>query len=523
MVTSIFEYWGDHEIWLRLARNEHRGRILFWFNEQCFSDDWLSRRVDGACSNAGKRYIPELHVELELQRAFEALGRTGQFFLRLADLIGDVRREFDRCGIDRLGGTSVAASAEQLDSALHELMSVLPTMNRSFGPLPFADASRLAEQTGRLAFQVVTGLRPLSAAADSDTGHSAERYSYECHHLHSLQDRLADLQQFLDSPEPVVANTGALLLVGDAGTGKTHLLCETARRRAGSLQPTVLFLAEQFVPGEPWSQMLRILGLKCDRDEFLGALDSIAEARGTRALILIDALNEENGWEIWPKHLPAMLAELRHHPMIGLAVSVRSSYESLVIPQAVATGGVLVRFVHRGFQGHEEESVDRYFKHYEIELPSFPILDPEFSNPLFLRVLCESVQNRRLSRIPAGLRGFTSVFRFFLDSVNEKLARPNYLDYDAQRHVIMQAVTGLVEAMVASETDYLPRDVAAGILERVLPRTGFDRSLLRRLLDEGVLTEELIWVRQDPRRELGHRRSSAFEQSDFNTRDSLTT
>ena len=62
----------------------------------------------------------------------------------------------------------------------------------------------------------------------------------------------------------------------------------------------------------------------------------------------------------------------------------------------------------------------------------------------------------------------------------------------------MQAVTGLVEAMVASETDYLPRDVAAGILERVLPRTGFDRSLLRRLLDEGVLTEKLISVRQDP-------------------------
>ena len=301
-----FEYWGDHEIWLRLARNEHRGRILFWFNEQWFSDDWLSRRVDGGCSNAGKGYIPELHVELDLQRAFEALGRTGQFFLRLADLIGYVRREFDRCGIDRLGGTSVAASAKQLDSSLHELMSVLPTMNRPFGPLPFADASRRAEQTGRLAFQVVTGLRPPSAAADSDPGHSAERYSYECHHLHSLQDRLADLQQFLDSPEPVVANTGALLLVGDAGTGKTHLLCETARRRAGSLQPTVLFLAEQFVPGDPWSQMLTILGLKCDRDEFLGALDSIAEARGTRALILIDALNEENGWEIWPKHLPAM-------------------------------------------------------------------------------------------------------------------------------------------------------------------------------------------------------------------------
>jgi hypothetical protein len=162
----------------------------------------------------------------------------------------------------------------------------------------------------------------------------------------------------------------------------------------------------------------------------------------------------------------------------------------------VTTTSELVRFVHRGFEGHEDEGVDRYFGHYEIELPSFPILDPEFSNPLFLRVLCESVSNRGLRRIPPGLRGFTDVFRFFLDSVNEKLARPNYLDYDAQDHVVMRAVTSLVEAMVASETDFVSRDAAVGILERVLPRTGFDKSLFRRLLDEGVLTEELIWARQ---------------------------
>ena len=121
--------------------------------------------------------------------------------------------------------------------------------------------------------------------------------------------------------------------------------------------------------------------------------------------------------------MPAILTELKRHPRIGLAISVRSSYERLVIPKATMTGE-LVRFVHRGFEGHEDEGVDRYFGHYEIELPSFPILDPEFSNPLFLRVLCESISNRGLRRIPLGLRGFTDVFRFFLDSVNEKLARP---------------------------------------------------------------------------------------------------
>jgi hypothetical protein len=276
------------------------------------------------------------------------------------------------------------------------------------------------------------------------------------------------------------------------------MFCEIARRRAAASQPTVLFLAEQFVPGEPWSQMLNILGLHCDRDEFLGALDAIAEARGSRALVLIDALNEESGWEFWPKHLPGMLTEFRRHQMTALAVSVRSSYEELVISKATVTAGALVRFVHGGFQGREEESVDRYFAHYGIELPSFPILDPEFSNPLFLKVLCEGIQNKGLDQIPIGLRGFTDVFQFFMESVNQKLARPNYLDYDAQRGIVMSAVECLVRAMIAAGTDWLPRDAASQILEAVLPTTaGFNKSLFRQLLAEGVLIEEIVRVGQE--------------------------
>ena len=29
-----FNYWGEHEIVERLSREEHRGRYLFWFNDQ---------------------------------------------------------------------------------------------------------------------------------------------------------------------------------------------------------------------------------------------------------------------------------------------------------------------------------------------------------------------------------------------------------------------------------------------------------------------------------------------------------
>jgi len=483
-----FEYWGNHQICNRLTKDEHRGRLLFWFNEQWFSDEWFRHRIEEAHKNAGKRYVPTLHVGLDLERAFDAMSRTNHFVQRLNDRLGNVRRDLDRLKIVHFGTTALQEVARELNQVVHEIASTHTLTQSTIEPLPLGELARLADCGGSLTLQLVAGL----ARQQSGAARANESYSYGRHYLYLLQDRFAELDRFVRSPEAIVANKGALLLVGEAGTGKTHMFCEIARRRVEAGAPTLLFLGEQFVPGEPLSQMLNILGIRCDSGEFLGALEAAAEARGTRALILLDAINEEHGREIWPKHLAGVLTRMTRHPRIGVGLSVRSSYEKSTIPEQIETDGTIVRFVHSGFEGHEEESVDRYFTHYGITLPSFPILDPEFSNPLFLRVLCESVQNRGLSRIPEGLGGFTTVFQFFLDSINEKLARPDLLDYDPRRPIVMQAVNCLVETMVAKQVDWLDRTVVSEILEMVLPRQGFHKSLFRFLVDEGVLSEELI-------------------------------
>jgi hypothetical protein len=53
-----FKYWGEHEIWERLSREEHRGRYFFWFNEELFSQRWFELRIKEAVGNAGSRYHP---------------------------------------------------------------------------------------------------------------------------------------------------------------------------------------------------------------------------------------------------------------------------------------------------------------------------------------------------------------------------------------------------------------------------------------------------------------------------------
>jgi hypothetical protein len=129
-----------------------------------------------------------------------------------------------------------------------------------------------------------------------------------------LANRAAELGKLAKAPECHLANVPALLLVGNAGTGKSHLFCDVAKCRIEAGLPTVLLLGENFSEEEPWSQIIRMLGLTCGRAEFLGALEAAAQAAGTRALILIDALNEGEGKTLWRRHISGVLTALSRHP-----------------------------------------------------------------------------------------------------------------------------------------------------------------------------------------------------------------
>ena len=125
-------------------------------------------------------------------------------------------------------------------------------------------------------------------------------------------------------------------------------------------------------------------------EEFAGGLESAAQASDCRALVMIDALNEGNGRKIWLAHLSSFLARLEKSPWIGVVLSVRSSYEEAVIPENVRDKAAIV--THHGFTGHEFDATRTFFAHYGLESPSTPILQPEFSNPLFLKAICEGLQ-----------------------------------------------------------------------------------------------------------------------------------
>lgn len=506
--TVSFLYWGEHEILERLTREEHRGRYLFWFRSELFSQNWFESRLDEAIGNAGERYTPELNVELPVAQLFDGLGRTTEFFNQFKILQGKIKKSYSS-GISSEKELSAIAVFELLREKVDQLLAILNVIDTlETDPIDFKRISNLASEAREKVYEYIRVLGQLEEKAKKQTSSqqqtennwlSSSRYSIQTHKLYSLAEELTSLEDAAQSNEVQLANIPALLLRGIAGQGKTHLLCDIAQNRIREGLPTVLLLGEHFNGSdEPWLQVTRLLRLSCTAEEFLGALETAAQTRQSKALIFIDALNEGEGKKLWKKHLAGMLTLLDKFPHLGIAFSVRTPYENVVIPQHLGVDR-LIRKTHHGFAQHEYQATRIFFDHYGIKSPSVPLLNPEFQNPLFLKLFCRGLQNYRWTEVPPGFYGISAVFNFLIESVNAKLASEEYLDFDEKSRIVQKAVQKLAEVMAENNKQWLLNQEAQVIVNKFLPREGgYHNTMFRHLVVEGIIAENCFWQDDEP-------------------------
>lgn len=502
-MTVEFDYWGSHELLERLADPQHLGRIRFWFDAQRFDSPWFTARLDEALKTAGPRYTPEVHVDLPIAAEFEAFGRTEQFFDRIKACARGIRRKLS--GVEHFDSKTVeptlTSSLSELLSRIQALLARLGTLTvQPTGLLPLREiadevtaALVIADQVERLLeeHEQEHGTHPpVTEANEAPTSYSHNPFREQGYRLMALSRELRQTRAALVHAESV-ANASLLLLTGAAGVGKTHLLCDVTQQRVAVGRPTVLLMGQQFISLEtPWTQALQHLDLTgLSTEEFVGALEAAAQAAGCRALVLIDAINEGSGRLIWPSHLAAFLAHLQRSPWIGVVISVRSSYEELVIPPEVRAQAIIV--THEGFADHEYDATRTFFLHYDLELPSTPLFVPEFRNPLFLKTLCCGLNAKGERRLPRGFHGITAIFNLYLNAINDRLAK--VLSFNPKDSLVRRALESFATALVGSGERWLALDTASEVVDILLPNREFERSLYRGLVVEGILVEEVIW------------------------------
>ena len=497
-MTVDFAYWGSSELLERLTRREHVGRVRFWFNATGFDEDWFAQRLGEARDTAGPRYTPELHVNLPIADRFEAFGRTSRFFDRSISLIRGLANQWTSAcstGASRLGSerdpeveawikavnddpvvrrgkVSIGGAIEEIVAAGSEI-EVQPS-----GMLPFGG---VAEKVAAVEAAVDGVAQHLVTRQTEHHVISQFRYQFETFsgRLRKVRHELQEAQRW--------GGAAVMIVRGQAGTGKTHLLCDVAHHRIGKGWPTVLLMGQSFTSdGAPWPQAADLLDAsESSAAEFVGALECAAQAAGVRALLLIDALNEGKGLSVWPTHLSGFLAHFARSEWIGVVLSIRSSYDEL-IPDTIREQAVVA--THRGFGEHSYDAMRTFFTHYGLELPSTPLIAPEFGNPLFLKTLCSALQRQGATRLRQGINGITGIFGLYISSINERVA--SKLGLSPRNKAAKQAVRALVGAFPTVSERWLSVEAAEDLVNGLLPGRPYEESLYRMLVVEGVLVQD---------------------------------
>ena len=259
-----FEYWGDHELTYRLNREENRGRHWFWFSREQFTLEWFHKKLAAAIENAGERYTPILHVELPITRYFAALGQNPEFYAKLNSLYLAIREAADRFNPARISTEARSAvEAAKVDvEELYKLLDavLLPQLDSLAAPaprpVPWDELLQIGRPVLEQLYRASSDLWKLAQAGqqeerskgDSKTAlRNIQEAEYYCN---SLQRATSDFVRFCESDEAALANRPASLLVGEAGQGKTHLLCDIAERDLRQMRPRILLHGSHFTDGE---------------------------------------------------------------------------------------------------------------------------------------------------------------------------------------------------------------------------------------------------------------------------------
>jgi hypothetical protein len=501
--TAEFELWDESELLGRLAAADPSGGLAhYWFNAEALSGTWFEQRWNEARAQAGDRYSPELQVDTPLDDALQAFGRSERWIKKiegLRDRFSDKLDWWRKTAGDAGGrftplptaladdGRALLATAESLESDIE-----LAAEN------PAALTSKAFQDALRLSLDRAAGLEPsLRAALIEEHGAAADtpgfrqfRAEYEVDfpmapldHLRDLITVLREVEPLAFQPEGQLPAATAMLLRGEAGIGKTHGIVDAAAARGrGGLHSVVVF-GEDFSDADPWTTVVAKLGFagSLGRDAMLAALDAAGEASGFPLVIFIYALNEtqpdRRRWQAW---LPAMLEQMKPHPSLKLCVSCRDTYLREVVPAGLR----LPTIVHNGFLGREYEAQCAFFQHYGLGVPAEPLLQDEFANPLFLRLVCEALQEFGLQAVPAGRDGIRSIINLLLAAKNQRAAAA--CDYDARENRVSQALLGLAAAMAEGRTTQLSLSDARQLVDG--PSSPLSKSLFAVLERESLIS-----------------------------------
>lgn len=502
------ETWSDFTITNLLLDHDHSGGIReYFFGTIALSNDWFNAHLDQAFETAGPRYTPELNVDTELYNWLSTFSRQDVWtdalkskldeLVHVRESITDVLHQPNREQSPYpIWPNGTLAETKSIVLRLDEVIKVLRQHITMEADEYKNVIENLSESASELRAVEKTLFHDIENQHGTGTANSpgwrqmmAERLvSFPAANLdtvRNLASAMESLNKWLRSSECSLAFCHAFVLAGDPGTGKTHGMCDTAKRRhKDSLRSCIVFGHEFSNQPHPWSRIAESLGLSATlgADRLLDCLNAAGESSGYPLLLCIDAINETEPLRYWKDHIASMAESIRARRYLRLCFVCKSTFLDRCLPDQSSLPVV----THRGFHGIERQACQTYFEHFGLRPPIAPILPPELSNPLYLRLACQTLKSRGIDRLPSGWSGSGSdIISSFLD---EKAQQFGAEFETSQPKASTRCLMKIAKAVADSEIGSVPRDTACSVISSTVSDAS---ATLTWLIREGLLIEDV--------------------------------
>jgi hypothetical protein len=454
-------------------------------------------------NHAGARYTPHIDPEApnvqvsEVLQPFDALAYSDRLGDRLDDLADELEEEWNRAPEE---SKKAFRRRKQSPERVVELLESIS--NRS----PDDDKTELRQLTRATRF-AKGKTSEVSQELRSQLREEEEENQRDINNKISLN---RNLLQGLESVSAFVEGLGlpllrdkALFLKGEWGTGKTHFLCDLTDIRMEESLPTLLVLAETLPDSDsPLEGICELVDSVSNPEQLLSELQSLGEEAGERALLLIDGINEADR-ELWRDELASVAEQVEDYSHVGLALSCRTPFDEQILTSRAENH--LVQVQHRGFEENEFDAQIEFFDYYDVPAPHVPLLTPEFSRPLFLKILCEAITRRDqsdqqgyLRSVASGQRSMTDILEHFAREIGEDIESDFGLNRKTCWRILKGTSTGpthrsgIAGIMADEMQEYVTKEDA---IDAITDETSLSEpeawDLLDRMISDGLLAETL--------------------------------
>ncbi|MBB6454875.1 ribosomal 50S subunit-associated protein YjgA (DUF615 family) [Salirhabdus euzebyi] len=445
-----------------------------------YTDEYLEKILDRNILDLGKRYISEANVETDLNAIFDSLVSNKQIFQHFGELLGNLQM----C-----------------------IIEFSETFNKYKEDLGYGDINFIEKVINYLKeidceekeFYLQSSLKNLS---EQINGFMAEvegvRYKLYEEGKKSIREKLInpidkinsyerDLNDYIDLVRPALINEPYLLIYGDAGIGKSHLLADNAKRMQEAGHSVFLFLGQHLnTHDHPFKQLFDLIDYKGSKESFLKEFNDRANNKNKRTVIIVDALNEGEGKYFWKNYLLNFLNSIKEFENIAVVLSVRSNYVRSVLPENIEADFPLQKIEHKGFKNVGLDALEPFFNYYNINPLVFPSLESECYNPLFLHIYCEAFQEEYV-----GYRGWSivEVLERYIDKINSRLSIDQRFSYTNSLNLVDKILKEIAAKFIENKSHLIELSELYEILNSTAsPYTNGYRELVLGLEEENILS-----------------------------------